>query len=65
MRVANDIPLECPLPLTVPTVNYVATLKDVFGREAGAVGPSRRDPTVDKVRPLADLAAAYVRWGVD
>jgi hypothetical protein len=27
MCVTNGIPLGCPLPLTVTTVNYVATLK--------------------------------------
>jgi hypothetical protein len=29
MRVPNDIPLRCPLPLTVTTVNSVQTLKVV------------------------------------
>jgi hypothetical protein len=41
MRVANHIPVECPLPLTVTTVNHVTNTEGIGPQGSECVAPSK------------------------
>jgi uncharacterized membrane protein YccF (DUF307 family) len=53
MRVTNGIPLGSPLPLTVATVNYVATLKGTLNKRP----LSERSVTVQKLFKTTEVQA--------